>query len=449
MATNPDISAAIEHLEKFLGQGDWRARLADYRDALLEPVFAEAQVDVPELFESLEQHGLLTSFAAFVDEAFFCARLEPDGANLIDAYLKRRGWQESPRARAYLQGMRDTTPAVWEVRATAPGAWVEVVDRLADSPVVRVSERSASRTLQRYDRLIARVIPVRDVHMFAGGVLMLTHEMAETLEANLRRLRKRGQATHDSVTATCIQVWTIELLRQLARPRPTLQTTHGESLVLGRTRLQLAPGAAAKDVARRLDDARRQGWVNMADGTEPGWLWFGGEEGADEGDPTGEQRTILATVRPEGSDAWIVETMSQPRMERALESLHRLLGDLVSPGLTHYEDPIQAATATSQRGKRAAAAGSSPGSDEVDPTAAAEIVRQVTEAHYRRTLDEPVPMLGNRTPRACARTKAGRQKLVAWLKFLENAELHRPAAPGHLPYDFGWMWRELGIEDQR
>jgi hypothetical protein len=317
---------------------------------------------------------------------------------------------------------------------------------------VRVSERSGSRTLQRYDRVIARVIPVGDVHMFTGGVLMLTHETAERLEADLRRLRKRGQATHDSVTATCIQVWTIGLLRQAARPRPTLQTTHGESLVLGRTRLQLAPGATATDVAQRLDDAGRQGWVNMEDDSTPGWLWFGSEEGAEQGDPAYEQRTIIATVRPEGSDAWIVETMSKPRMERVLESLNMLLGDLVSRGLTRYEDPLPAATATPQRGQppmRAyAASGSAPHGDQIDP-AAAEIVRQVTDAHYRRTLDEPVPMLGNRTPRACARTKAGRQKLVAWLKFLENAELHRTGEPGHSLYDFGWMWRELGVEDQR
>jgi hypothetical protein len=320
--------------------------------------------------------------------------------------------------------------------------------------LVRVTERSASEMLHRYDRLIARVVRVReDVHMFTGGVLMLTHETAERLEADLRRLGKRGKATHDSVTATCIHAWTIGLLRRLARRRPTLQTTHGESLVLGRTRLQLAPGAAAGDVAQRLDDAGRQGWVNMADDTEPGWLWFGGENAADGGHPPDEQRTIIATVRPEGADAWIVETMSKPRMERALESLDVLLGNLVSRGLTRYEDPFQAATATPQRGQPAmpayAAPGSAPRGDQVDPTTAAEIVRQVMEAHYRRTLDEPVPMLGDRTPRACARTKTGRQKLVAWLKFLENAELHRAGEPGHSPYDFGWMWRELGIEDQR
>jgi hypothetical protein len=207
--------------------------------------------------------------------------------------------------------------------------------------------------------------------------------------------------------------------------------------VLGRTRLQRARGVSPQDVARRLDDAERQGWVKREQGAEPAWLWFGDTDAED--DDT--QRTVLATIRPDGPDALVVETMSQPRMERALESLDALLGRLVNRGLTQYVDPLQADAGTQhERGKP-------PTPDEIDPAVAAEIVRQATDAHYRHTLGESVPMLGHRTPRECARTKTGRRKLVAWLKYLENQELHR--APGHEPYDFAWMWRELGIEDQR
>ena len=231
MALNPDIAAAIEHVEKFLDQGDWRARLAVHRGALLEPVLAEAQIDIPELFTTLEQDGLLTSFAAYVDEAFLSARLRPDDANALDAYLKRRGWQESPRARAYLEGVRDATPAVWEVRSTEPGAWVEVCDRLGDGSVVRLVERSASTMLQRYDRIVARVVRIRDIHMLTGGVLMLTHDVAESLEAKLRRMLKSGKSTRESVTAICVQFWTVAVLRHRARRVPDLRTTHGEPLM--------------------------------------------------------------------------------------------------------------------------------------------------------------------------------------------------------------------------
>ena len=182
----------------------------------------------------------------------------------------------------------------------------------------------------------------------------------------------------------------------------------------------------------------------MGAGDEPGWLWFGADGDDDESSMT--QRTILATVRPDGPDAFVVETMSRVRMERALDALGGLLGNLVTPGLTRYEDPLQALS----RARPAPGARDNEARDnEVDPASAAEVMRQVTDAHYRRTLDDQVPMLGDRTPRECARTKAGRKKLVAWLKYLENAELHRARGEGREPYDFGWMWRELGVENER
>jgi hypothetical protein len=71
--------------------------------------------------------------------------------------------------------------------------------------------------------------------------------------------------------------------------------------------------------------------------------------------------------------------------------------------------------------------------------------------HYRHCLDEPIPALDNKTPRQRVRSKAGRAKVVAWLKYLENAELHRTGADtqGTRPYDFTWMWEDLKLTDYR
>ena len=63
-------------------------------------------------------------------------------------------------------------------------------------------------------------------------------------------------------------------------------------------------------------------------------------------------------------------------------------------------------------------------------------------AHYRETLDEPIPMLNDKTPRACAADPQTRHQVIDWLKYLENTNQHSPQPA----YDFGWMWEELGIE---
>jgi len=85
----------------------------------------------------------------------------------------------------------------------------------------------------------------------------------------------------------------------------------------------------------------------------------------------------------------------------------------------------------------------------MDAAAMAEAINRVKDAHYRRTIDEPVPMLGNRTPRECARTKAGRKRLASWIKDIENGELRQAAGTEVAPYDVTWMWRELGVEGER
>lgn len=71
------------------------------------------------------------------------------------------------------------------------------------------------------------------------------------------------------------------------------------------------------------------------------------------------------------------------------------------------------------------------------------------DAHYRETLDQPVGMLGNKTPRQLAKTPAGRRKVAEWLKHLENsAARHIDPTDPMATYSFQWMWSELG-EDLR
>lgn len=70
--------------------------------------------------------------------------------------------------------------------------------------------------------------------------------------------------------------------------------------------------------------------------------------------------------------------------------------------------------------------------------------------NYSQALDQPVPMLGDRTPRALARTKAGRVKVAEWLKYLENGSVKSRAADDPMAsFDFTWMWQELGVADLR
>jgi hypothetical protein len=73
-----------------------------------------------------------------------------------------------------------------------------------------------------------------------------------------------------------------------------------------------------------------------------------------------------------------------------------------------------------------------------------EAVQELFDRHYSHWLDRPEPALGDRTPRAAAQLKLWRPRLLELLKQLENGA-ERAALQGRPPYDFRWIWNELGL----
>jgi hypothetical protein len=128
----------------------------------------------------------------------------------------------------------------------------------------------------------------------------------------------------------------------------------------------------------------------------------------------------------------VFETTSQKQAERGRQFLQNLLGDAVKFRAISYEDVGQALK------RPAEPAGS--GAAEIPPEVQAEVLGRFYEEHYRKWLDEPVPALGDRTPRHAAKLKTVRPKLIALLKDFESRS-ERQRRAGQPAYDFRWMWR--------
>src|SRR3546814_16518789 len=62
---------------------------------------------------------------------------------------------------------------------------------------------------------------------------------------------------------------------------------------------------------------------------------------------------------------------------------------------------------------------------EIPPEDMERIVHAMLTREYIKVLDEPVPMLGDKSPRQLVKTKAGRPKVAEWLKILENGAADR------------------------
>ena len=81
----------------------------------------------------------------------------------------------------------------------------------------------------------------------------------------------------------------------------------------------------------------------------------------------------------------------------------------------------------------------------IPPEVAADVIKQYKDRHYSKWPDEPLPALDGHTAREAAAKAKLRPRLVDLLKDMENHEA-RAARPDNPPYDFGWIWKELGLE---
>src|SRR3546814_4477868 len=99
-----------------------------------------------------------------------------DLRNIVDDYIRRRGWNESGSTKIYLRALRSSVMSLYEVSEVEPGSGFLVRDLIQGDAPLRVSERSASQTLKQWDRIGARVVQVGGKHLLSAGVLSFRSE---------------------------------------------------------------------------------------------------------------------------------------------------------------------------------------------------------------------------------------------------------------------------------
>jgi hypothetical protein len=78
-------------------------------------------------------------------EDFLSRRLPPDDRNIIDDYLKRRGWRESVPGRRYLQQLRDSVLSLYEVVGVSPGHHCDLRDLVRSGKMFPIHEHMGSQ----------------------------------------------------------------------------------------------------------------------------------------------------------------------------------------------------------------------------------------------------------------------------------------------------------------
>lgn len=447
----------LSGLMKYAERAPWDEAMAEMLSAHLGPACEATGLEPDAIFEIIGDHwqGPLWG-CAFED--LLTQEMEPDGGNLVDDYLKRRGWNEKAPNKAYMQALRDAVMSLYEVSEVVPGQSMTLRDLLRDVAPVTVREHGATQTLVNCDKIAARIVDVNGRYGISGALLPFSAEGAARLIDAFSRLSDDAQDTagldpldrHALLQASgpmFTNMWLLDCLdKAMPGSTPDMINADGDDLVFHRIVFPLAKGVIGKSVARRLDAAP---WLDPA--SDSFWNWLAPVKKGEKPQSTKGKQAFVTTMEDDtpvfanvelSGRKLIVEVNSAARAEQAIAQIGEWLGDCLGTPMTEIRTLAQFMADDAVR---------APQEEPLDipPDEMERIVHNMLTREYAKTLDEPVPALGHKTPRALARTKAGRTKVADWLKYIENGAAKSGTANPMGTYDFTWMWKELGLSDLR
>jgi hypothetical protein len=122
---------------KWLHRAEWQDAFSGLLHRHVAPVCAKFDVAVDELPELIADQYPTVWGCVFED---FLGHNLDDGRNIVDEYLKRRGWKESASNKAYMAALRSSVMSLYEVSDIVRDASFLARDLLRGGEAVRVSE---------------------------------------------------------------------------------------------------------------------------------------------------------------------------------------------------------------------------------------------------------------------------------------------------------------------
>jgi hypothetical protein len=411
--TQLDRAMVIELLEQYVeGCGE--------RQEARDVFCGGLDLDVP----AMTDHFREISDSAFLFWFAFDRPLD-DGSDVVDRILKANPVL-STGERRYLEQMRATAVMPYEVIAVQPGISV-VLRRLGAQEEIEVREKSASRTLKRWDLLVTRLNPVGPTggpEIEMGAMLMpsmVREEIAEVVHQELDRRPDGDDGVHRCKGLAPIfhQIW----LETIVAPRfPMTQTAEGDPLVFVTMQFDV------------LDEQRARSALNSEPSLESEhdiWHWVVDD-------------SQLGTIQLAGSQL-IFETHSEPRADRGRQLLERIAQDAIAYRSCDRVDLNEEAQKAIRSGKRPEAPDVE---DEIPPEVQDQLFQELMAKHNQHWLDDQIPALDQQTPRFAAQSSTLQPRLISLIKDMENAYL-RALAVGEPAFDPTWMWDELGLSDHQ
>ena len=358
--------------------------------------------------------------------------VDENGNRMIDIFMREEGKKLNPNELQAMECLRNARFSLYEVQEIKPDEGLELKDLIFGESLF-VREKLGTRHTHKYDAILCWIMKLEDQFQLTGAAANVPRDHIDAVRKAFKkehRLAKiNGLDRFDRrVTARVILASHLTLRAKVQNlVFPQLANMDGEKLIICRSIFDYKNRKAIQEILSQQE--------NFDGDADTDFTWI---------DPMGRKKLgpgplHLGHIRFEGKKL-ILEVNSRERLERGKRLLMEILGSLIQHRLDDFRDvhkTLEDFTSKEPLDKSAR--------DEIPPDIQAELGAQFIKDYMRQWLDDPIPALGNKTPREACRTKSGREKTRELLKSQENILLHQ--YEGRMVYDFSEIYRELGLSE--
>ncbi|HQS83714.1 MAG TPA: hypothetical protein PLY23_02225 [Alphaproteobacteria bacterium] len=390
--------------------------------------------------------------------------------NAIDFLLNKKGLLLSSEDKSYLKGLRDSYMNLYEITDLKIDEGLTLRDFIEKKQApITVKEKMGTRSLSQWDLIGARVVDTPQGKILAGGLLVLSRKRAQKAKESIdkiskvmmqkKHLRLFEKETKDPIllikkmwTKEILEHWLTEKIKEAQEP--TFLNYDGDKLQF--YTLEFPLKVSLSDVVQKLNSLPEL-ISHDVEGTLDAWIW-----------PLRDQKKHRQQKKKTDLDApkeimvdsqlcneqgetcrFFAELKIQKKklmIDVNSEERANFMENFVQNHLASFvEKPIRLKhdLKIRQEGTTPTKKVSSGLSREQEGT----LKQKFYDQHYKGWIDSSLPILKGKTPRQAVKIKTERQKVIDLLKDLINNELHNAKKEGRTtPYNFDWLFAELGIE---
>ncbi len=380
--------------------------------------------------EHLAGHDLDIAYQNFFEWITFDFIIDPDtDKTLIDLYMERNKRLSQDQYKI-LTLMKNSVISLYEVQEVFPEKGLLLKDLLLGGEY-DVKEKSATRSLKRYDIFAARLLLIDGQYIMSGSVFPYSiMRKQKILDDIMNEFREYQEALPDGTMDMFLKEagdlfnfhWYFPI--QYPPPPPKLHTTSGEPVLISRALFEIKDHETVKIGLPKI-----KGFEQDHDG----FTWY------DKRKPDGSA-TILGTIEIKGNKLTLA-CHSKKRLERGKKLILGALSNTVVHKLDTFQDPMEAIKSLKEQSPN-----TTP-ENELPMEIQQQLYFQFMQNHYEKWFSDRIPVLGNKTPLEAVKTEEGKLKVIELLKLYENGEeLNKRESRPY--YDLAWVWQRLGIEKE-